>query len=61
MLLAVVPACALLWLLKGPLIETLFGASYGDAILVLLADSHRPFPHSPSTSSPDTSSGPPER
>ena len=35
MLLAVVPACALLWLLKGPLIETLYGASYVDATPVL--------------------------
>ena len=35
MLLAVVPACALLWLLKRALIETLYGASYVDAIPVL--------------------------
>ena len=35
MVLAVVPACALLWLLKGPLIETLYGASYVDATPVL--------------------------
>ena len=35
LLLAVVPACALLWLLKGPLIETLYGASYVDATPVL--------------------------
>ena len=35
MLLAVVPVCALLWLLKGPLIETLYGASYVDATPVL--------------------------
>ena len=35
MLLAVVPACALLWLLKGPLIETLYGVSYVHATPVL--------------------------
>ena len=35
MLLAVVPACALLWLLRGPLIGTLYGTSYMDAVPVL--------------------------